>query len=126
MLKSKIAITSLVTLSPLGDNPAAIWKEYSSPLSCISSKIYDGRDYFVACIPPETRSNIDQFRQEDVKYKALDETVVMAIHTARQAIKKAGWKKGDEFGINIGSSRGATQLFEKITKSFLKQELPLH
>ncbi len=120
MLKSKIAITSLATLSPLGDNPAAVWKEYTSPLSCISSKVYNGHDYFVASIPEGTRSRIDQLRKEDLKYKGLDETVLMAILTAREAIQQAGWQVGDDFGINIGSSRGATQLFEKHHQEFLE------
>jgi 3-oxoacyl-(acyl-carrier-protein) synthase len=120
MLKSKIAITSLTTLSPLGDNPAAVWKEYTAPSSCISSKVYNGHDYFVASIPEGPRSKIDHLRKEDLKYKALDETVLMAILTAREAIQHAGWKVGDDFGINIGSSRGATQLFEKHHQEFLE------
>jgi 3-oxoacyl-(acyl-carrier-protein) synthase len=120
MLKSKIAITSLATLSPLGDNPAAVWKEYTSPLSCISSKVLNGQDYLVAVIPEGARSKIDQLRKEDLKYKGLDETVLMAILTAGEAIQQAGWKVGDDFGINIGSSRGATQLFEKHHQEFLE------
>jgi 3-oxoacyl-(acyl-carrier-protein) synthase len=43
----------------------------------------------------------------------------MAILTSRKAIENAGWHKGDDFGINIGSSRGATQLFEKYHSEFI-------
>jgi len=43
-----------------------------------------------------------------------------SIYVARKAIKMAGWKSSDNFGINIGSSRGATKLFEKYHKSFLE------
>jgi 3-oxoacyl-(acyl-carrier-protein) synthase len=62
----------------------------------------------------------DELRKEDNKYKALDETVLMAILTSRKAITSAGWQKGDDFGINIGSSRGSTQLFEKFHQEFLE------
>ena len=39
---------------------------------------------------------------------------------SRKAIEKAGWTKEDIFGINIGSSRGATDLFEKHFQEYLE------
>ena len=119
-MKTKIAITSLASLSPLGNNPEAIWSTYLSDKTLISTQEFDGKKQFVAKIPSEIRKEIDQLRKSDLKYKALDETVLMAIATSRKAIEKAGWKQGDDFGINIGSSRGATQLFEKHHKEFLE------
>jgi 3-oxoacyl-(acyl-carrier-protein) synthase len=118
-LKTKIAITSLASISPLGNNPEAIWKHYLSDRTLISTQEFDGKNQFVATIPSEIRKEITQLRKSDIKYKALDETVLLAILTSRKAIEKAGWKQGDDFGINIGSSRGATQLFEKHHKEFL-------
>jgi 3-oxoacyl-(acyl-carrier-protein) synthase len=120
MLKTKIAITSLATLSPLGDDPAGIWNEYASGKSCIGSKMFKDKHYLVATLSEESRMRIAALRKEDLKYKALDETVVMAVLTARTAIEKAGWQVGDDFGINIGSSRGATQLFEKHHREYLE------
>jgi 3-oxoacyl-(acyl-carrier-protein) synthase len=35
-------------------------------------------------------------------------------------VQKAGWAKGTVFGINLGSSRGATGLFEKHYDDFIK------
>ena len=119
-MKTKIAITSLASLSPLGNNPEAIWSTYLSDKTLISTQEFEGKKQFVAKIPSEIRKEIDQLRKSDLKYKALDETVLMAIATSRKAIEKAGWKQGDDFGINIGSSRGATQLFEKHHKEFLE------
>jgi len=120
MLKTKIAITSLATLSPLGDDPAGIWNEYASKKSCIGLKTFQDKEYLVATLSEENRMRVAALRKEDLKYKALDETVLMALITARAAIQKAGWRSGDDFGINIGSSRGATQLFEKHHKEFLE------
>ncbi len=119
-LKTKIAITSIASISALGNNPEAIWQNYLSNKTLISTKEFNGKSQFVATIPFEIRKEIEILKKSDVKYKSLDETVLLAILVSRQAIKNAGWKNGDEFGINIGSSRGATQLLEKYHKEFLE------
>jgi 3-oxoacyl-(acyl-carrier-protein) synthase len=119
-LKTKIAITSLSSISPLGNNPEMIWQNYLTKTTLISLKELGGKNQFIATIPSEIRNQIEILKKEDVKYKSLDETVLFAILVSREAIKNAGWKKGDSFGINIGSSRGATQLFEKHHEEFLK------
>jgi 3-oxoacyl-(acyl-carrier-protein) synthase len=119
-MKTKIAITSFASLSPLGNNAKTIWENYLLDKSFITSKEFGGKNQFVAQIPAELRSELESLRQSDIKYKSLDETVLMALLISRQAVKDAGWKAGDSFGINIGSSRGATQLFEKYHQEFLE------
>lgn len=119
-MKKKIAITSLASISPLGKNPDAIWQNYLLPKTLISTKKFNGQSQFVATIPSELRKELEALRVSDTKYKSLDETVLLAILVSREAIQKAGWKEGDDFGINIGSSRGATQLFEKHYQEFLE------
>jgi len=120
MLKTKIAITSLASLSPLGKEAELIWKQYLSPETLIGVQSFNGKQQFAATLPQELRQAMDALRKEDIKYKALDETVLMAILASRQAVAQAGWKAGDAFGINMGSSRGATQLFEKYHKEFIE------
>jgi 3-oxoacyl-(acyl-carrier-protein) synthase len=120
MLKTKIAITSLASVSPLGKNPEAVWANYLSPKTLISTKDFNGKSQFVATIPADIRAEVEDLQKEDIKYKALDETVLLAILASRKAIANAGWKQGDDFGINIGSSRGATQLFEKYHLEFIE------
>ena len=119
-MKTKIAITSLSSISPLGNDADTIWQNYLSGESLISKKCFNEQLNYVASIPDEVRIEIEELRKSDVKYKALDETVLMALLVSRKAIHNAGWKKGNSFGINIGSSRGATQLFEKFHKEFLE------
>ena len=118
-MKTKIAITSLASLSPLGNTPEMIWANYLSPKTLISTKDIEGKNQFVATIPAAIRKGIDNLRKEELKYKSLDETVLMSILTSRKAMEQAGWYQGDDFGINIGSSRGATQLFEKYHSEFV-------
>lgn len=119
-MKQKIAITALTSISPLGKNPDAIWQNYLSDKTLISTKEFNEKIQFIATIPKEIRNEIEQLRKSEIKYKALDETVLLSILVARQAVKKAGWEKEDNFGINIGSSRGATQLFEKYHQEFIE------
>ena len=107
-------------MSPLGNEANLIWKQYLSPETLITTQVYDGQSRLVSTIPQALRLEIDALRKEDIKYKALDETVLMAILASRQAVAQAGWTAGDAFGINMGSSRGATQLFEKYHKEFIE------
>ena len=63
---------------------------------------------------------IAEIRSSDNKYKNLDDSVIYTLYVARKAIEKTNWNSEDNFGINIGSSRGATSLFEKYHKEFLE------
>lgn len=117
-MKNKIAITSIASISALGNNPHEIWSNYLAQKTQISLKAFNGNDFFVAQIPKEIRKEIQLLKTEP-KYKSLDDTVLMAILCSRKAIQAAGWNNNN-FGINIGSSRGATQLFEKYHEAFLQ------
>ena len=88
-MKTKIAITSLSSMSPLGNNPTDIWKNYLSDKTLIGVQEFNGKNQFVATIPSEIRKEIDQLRKTDTKYKALDETVLLAILTSRKASAKS-------------------------------------
>jgi 3-oxoacyl-(acyl-carrier-protein) synthase len=107
-------------MSPLGNNPEGIWQNYLSDKTLISIEEFNGKSQYVATIPINIREEIEHLRKSQIKYKVLDETVLLAILVSRKAIKNANWTKDDDFGINIGSSRGATQLFEKFHKEFLE------
>lgn len=119
-MKQKIAITSLSSISALGKAPDEIWNNYLSDKSFIDYKEFNGQRKPVAEIPQEVKTELNQLRNSDSKYKALDETVLMAILASRETVKMAGWDSGENFGINIGSSRGATQLFESHHKEFIE------
>ncbi len=119
-MKQKIAITSLSSISALGNTPDEIWNNYLSDKSFIDYKVFNGKDTPVAQIPERVKTELKELRNSDSKYRALDETVLMAILASRDAVKKAGWDSGENFGINIGSSRGATQLFENHHKEFIE------
>ncbi|WP_299225307.1 beta-ketoacyl synthase N-terminal-like domain-containing protein [uncultured Psychroserpens sp.] len=116
MLKP-ISITAISSISPLGYTTEDIWGNYKSDQHFFTKK----DDHLIAELPSELKLEVESLRQSNSKYKTLDDTVLYAILTSRQAIKNANWTSSDNFGINIGSSRGATALFENFHKQFLEQ-----
>lgn len=119
-MSQKIAITSISSFSPLGNSPDQIWKEYLTNKTLIAPKQIGNSDVLVAALPEVLKQKIEALKISENSYKHLDDSVLYAILASRQAIENAGWKTGDDFGINIGSSRGATQLFEKHFQEFLE------
>ena len=119
-MKSPVFISSLGSVSALGQSPAEIWKNYKNPKHFISKHQFDETEAFAAFLPMEVRNAIELLRKENANYRKLDDSVLFAIFSARKAIKEAGWKSEKNIGINIGSSRGATGLFEKYHKEFLE------
>lgn len=115
-----ISITAIASISPLGKTLDDTWNSYLNNKHCITEKSFGNEKHLVAEIPSEAKQAIETLRQSDNKYKSLDDTVLYAIYASRQAVKNAGWNGSDNFGINIGSSRGATQLFETYYDDFLK------
>jgi 3-oxoacyl-(acyl-carrier-protein) synthase len=118
MLKTPIAITSIASFSPLGKTSDDIWKEYLNPRSLIIEKKLGSTSALVAPLSETLANEVQTLRDSDVKYKSLDNSVLYAILASREAVKNAGWDNS-KFGVNIGSSRGATQLFEKHYQEFL-------
>ncbi|MFC6098303.1 beta-ketoacyl synthase N-terminal-like domain-containing protein [Flavobacterium qiangtangense] len=119
-MSQKIAITAFSSISPLGNSPDEIWKNYLKPETLISKRDIGNSEVLVAQLPLDLKNKIADLKNSESKYKHLDDSVLYAILASRQAIENSGWKKGDDFGINIGSSRGATQLFEKHFEEFLQ------
>ncbi len=121
-MKDPISITAISSISALGKTQSEIWKYYQSDKHFIASKKFDAFSAWVAEISDESKKEILELRLSDSKYKNLDDTVLYAMYTSRKAVEKAGWKASDNFGVNIGSSRGATSLFEKYHRSYLKYD----
>lgn len=115
-----IAITALASLSSLGNDPQTIWKNYQTDAHGFKTHDFGTRKALAAFLDEDSKAIIERLRQSDPKYKFLDNSVLYAIAASRKALADAGWKKSDIFGINIGSSRGATQLFEKHHREFLE------
>jgi 3-oxoacyl-(acyl-carrier-protein) synthase len=115
----KISITAFSSISPLGNNTDAVWKKYLDNQHCFSKQFLDQQETSVAALDQESKQIVAQVRESDIKYKFLDDSVLFALTASRKAVEQAGWSSNDVFGINIGSSRGATDLFEKHYAAYL-------
>ena len=73
----------------------------------------------MAALDAKSKQIVAEIRESDIKYKFLDDSVLFALAASRKAVEQAGWNSDDVFGINIGSSRGATDLFEKHYKEYI-------
>ncbi|MDR6764163.1 3-oxoacyl-(acyl-carrier-protein) synthase [Flavobacterium sp. 2755] len=116
----KIAITAFSSISPLGNNSDQVWEKYLDNNHCFTKHFLDQQETSVAALDAESKQIVAEIRESDIKYKFLDDSVLFALGASRKAIEKAGWNSNDIFGINIGSSRGATDLFEKHYKEYLE------
>lgn len=119
MLKAPIYITALSSISALGSDSDAIFEAYQDAGHLLIHKEIGGEEAWVGALPKKEREAIDNIRYSDTKYRNLDESVLFAMYVSRKAIEQAGWVQGYNFGVNIGSSRGATQLFETYHEEFL-------
>lgn len=119
-LSKTISITSIASISPLGNTPEVIWGNYLNENHCFTAHDLDHKRTLVAVLDADSEIIVEDLKLSDNKYKSLDKSVLYAMAASRQAMQNAGWTSNDVFGINIGSSRGATDLFEKNHQDYLK------
>jgi len=118
-LKNPISITSIGTISPLGKTSEEIWENYLSEEHFFQKKDINGTSSWVGNLPETIQEEVELLKNENSKYRHLDESVLYAILAGRSAFKDLKISDKDA-GINIGSSRGATGLFEKYHAEFLQ------
>ncbi|WP_130733300.1 beta-ketoacyl synthase N-terminal-like domain-containing protein [Flavobacterium sp. J27] len=118
-MNQKIAITALASISALGNDKSTIWSHYLNDKSAITKEAIGNQQVWVATLPNEIKDEIKKLQESDVKYRNLDLSVLYAIYVSRQVVQQTAWDKNTVFGINIGSSRGATALFEKFHSEFI-------
>ncbi|MEP2278209.1 beta-ketoacyl synthase N-terminal-like domain-containing protein [Maribacter sp.] len=119
-MKEKISITSIASISPLGSTLEETWKAYQDSDHYFSLKEMNGEQTFMAPLSASAKLKVDELRESDSKYRKLDDSVLFAMVASRMAVAQSGWENTSEFGINMGSSRGATKLFEAYHSEFLK------
>ncbi len=107
----------MASVSALGADEKEVWASYKAGKSLISPQVIGLHSALVSRIDAKHWSEIDALR-DNKHYKELDPSVLLAIHVGREALAKSGWKSQD-IGINMGSSRGSTHLFEKFHEEFL-------
>jgi len=117
-----ILITGFGSISALGNDAEEIWKNYQGNTTLISDCCLNNGDVKVGKLSTESEQLIKDLRKEKIAYRKLDKSVIMSMFASRKAVKNADWKHIKNTAINIGSSRGATALFEKYHKHYLQSE----
>jgi 3-oxoacyl-[acyl-carrier-protein] synthase II len=115
-----ILITAKGSVSALGHDDDTIWDQYQSNQSALSICCFNDMDTPTGKLQATTEEKIQALRKENAHYRRLDKSVLLGILAGRIALNKNNWSNLSEVGINMGSSRGATQLFEKYHQHFLQ------
>jgi len=119
-----ISIRSWSTLSALGGSDAAVLASYQSVESSLDPwsvpHLEQLVDTWAGRLSKDAQQQCTDLIATHPKYAGLDPSVLYALITARSAFKQAGWDSKSPVGINIGSSRGATQLWESAHEAHLK------
>ena len=111
-----ISIRAISSISALGSTSAEVWESYLSR-SAFFQKLSSGK--WVSKITSETEIAVTKLIESSHSYKNLDRTTLLAVQATRNLFNKGAFPK-ENLGINIGSSRGATELFEKYHSNFLQ------
>ncbi|MFB9864796.1 beta-ketoacyl synthase N-terminal-like domain-containing protein [Rufibacter immobilis] len=120
--KEWIVIRGAGSVSGLGGILEEVRHSMVTGKNCFSYLPSLGSDTPVAPLSSAAETLLQELLLETPAYASVDRSVQLAILAARQAVAQAGWSTDEEaIGINIGSSRGATGLFEQYYREFLEQ-----
>ena len=116
MLKQPVYIHSLASISALGSSKEEIWQNYLHENALFTSLPANEKEYLVSQLSSEQNDDLKKIASE-LKYKHLDRTVIVGLAVARKAIAQIHLDRS-AIGVNFGSSRGATSLFEQYFEEF--------
>ena len=128
-----IAITAMGSISPLGSDADKVWKSYQCAESLIKPAQFEcERIPVVATLSKESEEVLAAIRVEQSNYQAETELPSWRFTAHGKSGKANGMEAGRRrterkkrerqrrTGVNIGSSRGATELLKNCTPSTFK------
>lgn len=104
----EIGISGWGSISALGVAKEDIFKELLSPES---KALKNSSDNWVVPLASHTQALTRKLVTEHRVHRKTDRVVHLGLLAAQEAVAMANWNDTD-FGINVGSSRGATELWE--------------
>jgi len=120
-----IVIRGMGSVSGLGGTRTEVLEAYAVQRKTFTKLSSLGAYTPVSPISASAEAALQAMLQAEPTYATLDRSVQLAILAARQAVAEAGWaaEHMETVGINLGSSRGATGLFEQYHAQFLANPL---
>lgn len=123
-MQELIIISGSSSVSALGFENDTIIHNYQHKDAVFSAYECNNNQYPVGKLHIEAENQLEYLIAKDVKFRKIDKTALLGIITAQNAFLKANWQHSNEaIGINFGSSRGATQLYEQFHKDFVESEI---
>jgi len=117
-----ISISGIASISPLGIDLVESAEQYKNDKHCFEEIDFGVFKALGAALTKSGKAAIQELRHSNPHYRNLDDSVLYAIYVAKAAIQQSQWDTSDSIGINIGSSRGATTLFEKHHRYFIENQ----
>ena len=114
----EISITGMGSVSALGHGSDLGWPAYRDPGHCLERVEIGGQAAWCGRLPEASGAELDRVARSQPAYEGLDRSVLLAIFASRLAVERAGWGGSEAFGVNIGSSRGATGLLEQYLQTY--------
>jgi 3-oxoacyl-[acyl-carrier-protein] synthase II len=115
-----LAIVGLGSISALGHDRQQVDSAYADGRIQLVSRQYGGRLAAVGPLSARAEAEIEAFLKEHPRYQELDRTVQLGLYCANQAFEHSEWGQDEQIGVVVGSSRGATGLFERYHAAFLE------
>jgi 3-oxoacyl-[acyl-carrier-protein] synthase II len=114
-----LAIVGLGSVSALGRSRDDVDAAYARGGTRLVAREFGAKLAAVGPLSAEAEQNVDSFLEEHSRYGELDRTVKLGLFSADQAFRQSQWTPEADIGIVVGSSRGATGLFERFHAAFL-------
>lgn len=119
-MKTIISISNIHSVSALGSSPKEVWQHYLQATPVFSKKKIQNQEIWLSSLQKSTEKKVHDFLKNNTQYQKLDRSVQLALLASLKLKENHLITKNT--GINIGSSRGATQLFESYIQEFLEQK----
>ena len=118
MLKQPVDITAFASLSALGHEDDMIHEQLVTSQHCLRYE----QGFWAGRLPIGLEEELLRIQKEKKAYRKVDKTVLMGIMSARLLQQRFPLDTSLNTGINMGSSRGATRLWERHHGDFMLQK----
>ncbi len=112
-MSQPISISAIASISALGGTKDKVWQHYRDGIPLFQ----EVGGTIVSKVSSEIETELQNLQQQNDRYKNLDRSVLLAILAAKKCVAKTNFQPNN-IGVNVGSSRGATGLFEKYHQDF--------
>ena len=117
-MKTPIGITAIASVSSLGMHAKQVEDGYRQGKVSAAERAHLGEPTTVFPLGPESEEALEALRSSQPNYRQLDRSVLMGILASRKLVEQSG-RLPSGTGVNLGSSRGATDTFEKRHSEFI-------